>query len=82
MRHVLSNVLVTPLSEDTAEVVSYITVYLHTAGVGAPLPLPLATPFRVLVSYSRHVLVGNSWQIADLRLTPQFEFIGAKPAEK
>lgn len=79
VRHMLTNMIVTPLDARTAEQRFYVTAYLHEGRTDENEPLMLAGPYRVLIGKARQVATQSGWKITDLSQRRLFEFQAASP---
>ena len=77
IRHVITNLLVTGVEDDTASVVAYLTAYRHDDGTDSPMPRVIAGPYRILIVRTRFRRHGEGWLIAEQSGTTEFEFAPA-----
>ena len=72
IRHVISNIVVDPLSEDEAMAVTYLTVY-RCEGTRVGAPMKLVGPYMVGESHNRLVRTAVGWRIKEKRTERVFE---------
>ena len=71
--HVLSNVIVTVIDADHAEVISYKTIYYLVDGETLDLPVPLDGPKWVSAYSDQFVHTDDGWRIARMEGVTLFE---------
>jgi hypothetical protein len=77
IRHVITNLFVADATDDTADIVAYMTAYRHDDGTDRPMPRTIPGPFRVLLVKGKFRRTGGQWLIAELAATNEFEFASA-----
>lgn len=79
IRHVISTGFLVEANEASAQFVSYMTAYRFDNGIHQQGPVAINRPFRLSVVRARLVCSDAGWQIADMRMTPEFEFTAESP---
>jgi hypothetical protein len=74
IRHVVTNVQVTVLDDDTAESLLYVTAYQHDTGEKAAAVPIIRSPSLLLAVPGRLVRTGQGWRISSLTMTRVFAF--------
>lgn len=73
IRHVISNVVIEVIDEDSAAGVTYLTVYRHRGPPPERGPAPLAGVHMVGVSHNRLVREPGGWRISEKRTSRTFD---------
>jgi hypothetical protein len=74
VRHVVTNVQVTVLDNDTAESLLYVTAYQRDTGEKATAVPVIRSPSLLLAVPGRLVRTEDGWRISSLTMTRVFEF--------
>jgi hypothetical protein len=74
VRHLVTNVQVIVRDASNADVLLYVTAYMHDSGVKAIAPPKIASPYLLLVVPGTLVRAGNGWKIASVSMNREFEF--------
>jgi hypothetical protein len=74
VRHVITNIQVDVTSEATAEILLYVTAYIHDSGVKATKPPKIQMPSLLLVVPGQMVKRDDGWKIASMSMNREFEF--------
>jgi hypothetical protein len=75
VRHVVTNIAVTPLGADRARFQLYLTVYARDIGVMPNATPPIiASPFLLLTVPGSFVLFDGAWLIAEMTMNRTFVF--------
>lgn len=74
IRHVITNAVVWPESEQTVRLSAYMTAYRFDDGQPHHGPVTISRPFRLSVVQATLEAVNGRWLISELDLVPEFEF--------
>jgi hypothetical protein len=74
VRHVVTNIQVTALDEDTAESLLYVTAYQHDTGETATAAPVIRSPSLLLTVPGKLVRTEEGWRISSLTMTRVFVF--------
>lgn len=79
IRHVISNGFIESRASDLAHLVAYMTAYRFDDGSVHTGPVVISRAFRISVVHAAMRPVENTWQIAAMTFTPEFEFATDSP---
>ena len=74
IRHVITNIQLTELSESEARSIAYMTVYKHDDGVAAAAPRTIQAPSGFLIVWTHFRRHGDEWLVAEMKAVPEFHF--------
>ncbi len=74
IRHVITNVQVTELSEAEARTIAYMTVYKHDDGAMGAAPRTIQGPSGFLLVWTHYRRHGDEWRVAEMKAAPEFQF--------
>jgi hypothetical protein len=77
IRHVMTNFLITQVSGDVAEAVSYITAYANDNGRRPEKPVMIQAPMSILVASAKFRYSPAGVRLIELDLKPEFVFPSA-----
>jgi hypothetical protein len=80
IRHVVTNCQIESQSADVVGLTAYMMAYRFDDGERHLGPVEITRPFRLSVVRAALRQNGDAWKIAELTLTPEFEFVGAAAA--
>ena len=75
IRHLITNGFLMKEDQTAAELVAYTTSYRFDNGVRQDGPVAISRPFRLSIVKATLECGDGAWQVSDLRLTPEFEFV-------
>lgn len=75
IRHLITNGFLLKADSRSAELVAYTTAFKFDNGVRQEGPVAISRPFRLSIVKARLECREGTWQVADLRLIPEFEFV-------
>lgn len=75
IRHVLSNCFLASAGQGSAQLVAYMTAYRFDSGRLQTGPAHISRPLRLSVLRARLQVRHGDWRVAEMRLTPEFEFV-------
>ena len=79
IRHVISNGFIESQASDLTHLVAYMTAYRFDDGAVHTGPVVISRAFRISVVHAAMRPVENTWQIAAMTFTPEFEFTTDSP---
>jgi hypothetical protein len=74
IRHVITNLQLTELSESEARTIAYMTVYKHDDGAMAAAPRSIQGPSGFLLVWTHFRRHGDEWLVAEMKAVPEFQF--------
>lgn len=78
VRHIVSNSLIESQADDLVRHVCYMTAYRFDDGATHAGPVPISRPFRLSVVRSTMRRTGTGWNIDEMVMTPEFEFVSER----
>lgn len=76
IRHVISNGFIESQTSGLAHVVAYMTAYRFDDGTLRSGPVEINRPFRMSIVRTTLQAAGNTWKIASMAFSTEFEFTG------
>lgn len=74
IRHVISNAFVESQASGLTHVVAYMTAYRFDDGTLRSGPIEISRPFRMSIVRAAFQPSGNTWKIASMAFSTEFEF--------
>jgi hypothetical protein len=75
IRHVITNAFIESSTDGLTDIVAYMTAYRFDDATLRTGPVEISRPFRLSVVRATLRNSEDAWKIAEMRLTPEFEFI-------
>lgn len=75
IRHVITNSFIASASQTAVQLVAYMTAYRFDDGAYHTGPVEISQPLRLSILNATLRPTDGVWKIAELTLTPEFEFV-------
>jgi hypothetical protein len=75
IRHIITNCFIESHSHSLVNLVAYMTAYRFDDGAVRTGPAEISRPFRISVVRALMRQTEGAWKIAEMSLTPEFEFV-------
>ena len=75
IRHVVTNSFIASTSQTAVRLVAYMTAYRFDDGAHHAGPVEISQPLRLSIVNATLRQTNGVWKIAELTLTPEFEFV-------